>query len=335
MIKTKEVMKMQKINWIHFSDLHLGNDSAVDTCLMRRKLPQYIADLNQTFDYAFCTGDVKEWNKDYLKASDYLRSLCTSSKTTLDHLFIVPGNHDVDIGGADRAEVISRLTNWQTDDYKSNVGTISETDLALLRSGEEKFLSFIYDLFGKERAARYKQLHFVVSTEHFNIVHLDSTITYGKSHDRDFIVGTRALMDTLDACDESKPTIILTHYSYDFLAQDERNQVETLLSSYNVQLWFAGHEHENLIRWQRGKFLECQCGNLALQKGARSCFLTGELDLDTGDGKISVHVWYEGKGWEEYPFARVGSEDDRVFPFQLRLPGDRSTASKPLEIFVV
>lgn len=147
---------MQKINWIHFSDLHLGNDSAVDTCLMRRKLPQYIADLNQTFDYAFCTGDVKEWNKDYLKASDYLRSLCTSSKTTLDHLFIVPGNHDVDIGGADRAEVISRLTNWQTDDYKSNVGTISETDLALLRSGEEKFLSFIYDLFGKERAARYK-----------------------------------------------------------------------------------------------------------------------------------------------------------------------------------
>ena len=114
---------------------------------MRRKLPQYIAGLNQTFDYAFCTGDVKEWNTDYLKAADYLRSLCTSSKTTLDHLFIVPGNHDVDIGG----------------------------------------------------------------------------------DDRDFIVGTRALMDTLDACDESKPTIILTHYSFDFLAQDERNQVETLV----------------------------------------------------------------------------------------------------------
>lgn len=224
------------------------------------------------------------------------------------------------------------LTNWQTDDYKSNVGTISETDLALLRSGEDKFLSFIDDLFGIDRADEYKKLHFVISTEHFNIVHLDSTLTYGKGHDRDFIVGTRALMDTLDACDESKPTIILTHYSYDFLAQDERNQVETLLSSYNVQLWFAGHEHENLIRWQRGKFLECQCGNLALQKGARSCFLTGELDLDTGDGRISVHAWYEGKGWEEYPFARVGSEDDCIFPFQLRLPGDRRIAGVSAEL---
>lgn len=323
---------MQKIRWIHFSDLHLGNDSAVDTCLMRRKLPQYIAGLNQTFDYAFCTGDVKEWNTDYLNAADYLRTVCSASKTPLDHLFIVPGNHDVDISGDDRAEVINRLTNWQTDDYKSNVGTISETDIALLKSGEEQFLSFIDDLFGPDRADQCEQSHFVISTKHFNIIHLDTTITYGKGHDRDFVVGTHALMDALDACDASKPTIILTHYSFDFLAQDERNQVETLLSTYNVQLWFAGHEHENLIRWQRGKFLECQCGNLALQKGARSCFLTGELDLDTGDGRIIVHAWYEGKGWEEYPFARVGSEDDRVFPFQLRLPGDGRVAGISAEL---
>lgn len=243
---------MQKIRWIHFSDLHLGNDSAVDTRLMRKKLPQYIAALNRTFDYAFCTGDVKEWNTEYLNAADYLRLLCTSSKTPLEYLFIVPGNHDVDIGGNARAEVISRLTSWQTDDYKSNVGTISGTDLALLRSGEEKFLSFICELLGSERAAQYAQSHFVISTEHFNILHLDSTITYGKEHNRDLIIGTRALIDALDTCDEAKPTIILTHYSFDFLAQDERNQVETLLSSYNVQLWFAGHEHENLIRWQRG-----------------------------------------------------------------------------------
>lgn len=323
---------MQKIKWIHFSDLHLGNDMAVDTRLMRRKLPQYIAGLNQTFDYAFCTGDVKEWNTGYSEAPDYLRSLCISSKTPMDHLFIVPGNHDVNIDRDDRTEVIRRLTNWQTDDYKSNVGIISETDLSILKSGEEKFISFISDLLGPERADKYEQLHFVIATEHFNIVHLDSTITYGKGHERDFIVGMCALMDVLDACDASKPIIILTHYSFDFLSQDERNQVETLLAFYNVQLWFAGHEHENLIRWQREKFLECQSGNLALQKGARSCFLEGDLDLDTGDGMIRVHAWYEGKGWEEYPFARVGSEDDRIFPFQLRLPGDKRATGVSVEL---
>lgn len=90
------------------------------------------------------------------------------SKTPLDHLFIVPGNHDVDISGDDRAEAINRLTNWQTDDYKSNVGTISETDIALLRSGEEQFLSFIDDLFGPDRADQYEQSHFVISSQTAN-----------------------------------------------------------------------------------------------------------------------------------------------------------------------
>jgi len=139
-------------------------------------------------------------------------------------------------------------------------------------------------------------------------------------------------MDALDECDETKPTVILTHYSFDFLNQDERNEVENLLSSYHVQLWLAGHEHENLIRLQRDKFIECQCGNLGLQKGARSCFLTGELDLDTGDGEITVHAWYEGKNWEVYPFARFDSEEDRIYPFRLRLPGDRGLSRDAVKV---
>ena len=53
---------MGRIRWIHFSDLHLGNDKATETRLMRRELPEYIAGLNRNFDYAFCTGDIKEWN---------------------------------------------------------------------------------------------------------------------------------------------------------------------------------------------------------------------------------------------------------------------------------
>ncbi len=54
-----------RVRWIHFSDLHLGNDKATETRLMRRELPEYIAGLNRNFDYAFCTGDIKEWNGYY------------------------------------------------------------------------------------------------------------------------------------------------------------------------------------------------------------------------------------------------------------------------------
>ena len=317
-----------KIRWIHFSDLHLGNDSAVDTRLMRRKLPEYISRLNQEFNYAFCSGDVKEWNADYKTASDYILKLCTAAHTPLDHLFIVPGNHDVDRGGRARTRLINRLTDWKTDYYRSNAGFITDADYALLKSGQGVFRSFISALFGADRAEKYSAPHFIITTEHLNVLHLDTTLTYGNGHERDFVIGTQALMNTLDQRDVNKPTIILTHYSFDFLGQSERDQMETILNEYNVRLWIAGHEHENLIRWQREKFIECQCGNLALQKGARSCFLTGELDLKTGYGVIVVHAWYEGKNWEVYPFARNGSEDDRVFPFQLTLPGE----SRPYDV---
>ena len=323
---------MTKIRWIHFSDLHLGNDGAVDTHLMRKKLPAYIAGLNKTFDYAFCSGDIKEWNSDYSKAPGYLLSLCEASHTPLDHLFIVPGNHDVKIGGDDRIELIAKLTKWESDYYQSSVGLISDADLSILKSGQADFQIFISDFLGSDRAENYNAQHFTITTEHLNILHLDTTLTYGTGHYRDYVIGTRALVDALDKCDPSKPTVILTHYSYDFLAQSERNQVETILNTYNVQLWFAGHEHENLIRRQREKFIECQCGNLVLQKGARSCFLTGELDMDTGDGVITVHAWYEGKNWERYPFARNGSEDDRYFPFQLRLHGEKRAIGESLEL---
>lgn len=308
-----------KIRWIHLSDLHLGNDRAVDTRLMRNRLPEYIARLNCKYDYVFCSGDIKEWNSNFTSAPNYIRQICNASCTSLDHLFIVPGNHDVNIGGDDRTELIKRITDWNKDYYKSNNGYISSQDYSLLKFGQSSFRSFIAELLDEDRAEKYLDPHFLISTEHLNVLHLDTTITYGKGHDRDLVVGTQALMDTLDKRDPKKPTIILTHYSFDFLSMSERDQLETILDEYNIQLWFAGHEHENLVRWQRGKFVECQCGNLALQKGARSCFLTGELDLDTGEGLITVHAWYEGKNWEVYPFVRNGSENDRIFPFKLKL----------------
>lgn len=149
---------MNKIRWIHFSDLHLENDAAVDTRLMRRKLPGYIAGLNQTFDYAFCSGDVKEWNSNYNSAPDYLCKICSATHTPLDHLFIVPGNHDVEIGGNARTELIKRLTDWNTDYYRSSDGFISEADYALLKSGQTAFHTFIRDLLGEDRDYTHKTI---------------------------------------------------------------------------------------------------------------------------------------------------------------------------------
>lgn len=335
-VRGKEHPNLQKIRWIHFSDLHLGDDEAVDTRLMRRNLPAYIASLNISFDYAFCTGDVKEWSSDFSNSADFLNKILIASRTPVDRFFIVPGNHDVDIDtprSNDREELISKITDWNSNYYQSSRGVISSDDLALIREGEEGFIAFIDNFFDSDRAEQYrKSPHFVIQTSDFNILHVDTALTYSKRHKTDMLVGTRLLMDALDNCDPMKPTIFLTHYPFSALEMQERNEVEALLDNYHVQLWLAGHEHENQIHFQREKFLEVQSGNVAFQNGAKACFLVGEYDPETGEGSISVHAWYPSKGWESYPFARTGTDDNGRFPFALRLLGDNRAADVSIEL---
>ena len=248
---------MAIIRWLHLSDLHLGSSKTTETSMMRQNLLPYIDQLGQPFQYIFLTGDIKEWNSAYTDdMSAYLQALCAHANTPMQRLFLVPGNHDVDTSNTKRTECITRLTDWRCQDYDSKVGLISPEDLSLLQSGHENFLNFVEGLLGGNRRKAYTQPHFVITTDEINVLHADSTLTYLPTKERELILGSHCLMEALAQCDRQKPTILLTHYSFDYLTQQERNEVAFLLQNYDVQLWLAGHEHENLIRWQREKFLE-------------------------------------------------------------------------------
>ena len=310
---------MRKVRWIHISDLHINNNSEVETRLMRMKLPIYIQNLGQQFDYIFCSGDLKDWDGSYTEDMyNYFLQICDAAKVDLDNLFIVPGNHDVDISDPKRNEIISKITDYNSKYYDPAIGSFKSEDLSVLQSGEKEYLTFIEKLLGSHRIKKAHLVHLIESRKDLNILLVDSTLSYGKDRVRDFVIGTQYLLDALEKCDLSKPTILLTHYSFDFLSQDERSEVELLISTFNVDLWLAGHEHENLIRVQRDKFIECQSGNVSYQYGTTSCFLVGEIDLDSGTGIIRAHAWYKSKGWGVFPHVRIGTNDDATYPFKLR-----------------
>lgn len=153
-------------------------------------------------------------------------------------------------------------------------------------------------------------LHFCVKTEHFNIVHLDSVLAYTKQKQRDLIVGTEQLMKVFDETDPTKTTIILTHYSYDFLNKSEQKLVLKLMEKYNVQLWLAGHEHDRLLRKQMDYFYEFQCGNLIHENGeTRSCVAVGVFDTEKHNGSIQAWYWDSPNGWTVD--AYISREKDR------------------------
>ena len=294
---------MSKTKWLHISDLHM-NKRGVDNRRMRQKLLEYLRENDIQCQYVFITGDLR-----YAPGGDFdsttvsfLKELCDSVGVKLENLFIVPGNHDVERDDAVRTQAIDAVCG---DDgyYDARTGVIQNADIQGLKAGRAGWYSVIEKLYADfpERVRMYESpelLHFCVKTEHFNIIHLDSVIAYTKQRQRDLIVGTEPLLDVFSETDPMKTTIILTHYSYDFLDKSEQKVALNLMTDYNVQLWLAGHEHDELLRKQRDYFYEFQCGNLIHESGeTRSCVAVGEFDTEQHNGSVQVFYWDSPNGW--------------------------------------
>ena len=331
---------MGKIRWLHFSDLHL-NEKGVETRRLRNKLPEYLESLNICCDYAFFTGDIRyaPSGKFLEDSAERIQSICNAVHVPIDRLFVVPGNHDINRVATGRTEAVCRIYNATGQGapgyYQPMNGQIKIEDLACIANGQTDYVKLINKLYSgvPNRAKLYgvaESPHFTITTNDLNIVHLDSTITYSAKQTRDFIVGTELLMDALEQTDTAKPTILLTHYSFDYLHRNEQTQVFSILQDYYVQLWLAGHEHNHLCRYQWNYFHEFQCGNLILESEARSCVLIGSLDLVTGVGDVCVHAWFPQQGWTKYPFVRTGTCNNDIYPFKLVLhPARTCTIQSP------
>lgn len=170
------------IRWLHISDLHLG-DEDLSSLRMRKKLIKFIREEGGHIDYVFLTGDILTANKSGVftpEMSEYILDICRACDITPNRLFIVAGNHDVNRDAAGRDDVIKQsLLAW--DAYDPRHGVIAEEDLKTISSGQESFRQFLSQLYSEERVHLYKNTafpHFVVETEDFNIVHVDTTVSY-------------------------------------------------------------------------------------------------------------------------------------------------------------
>lgn len=281
----------------------------MSTEMLRDELPLYLREKGLKCDYVFCTGDIRTANMTENEFTDgmaeYIRSLCDAVGVPIERLFIVPGNHDINIYATGRTEAIKRVMFDRIGYYKSDVGTIEACDMAAMMAGEEEFVSFLSKIYPPDRAALYGNPlapHFCVETVDFNVLHVDSTLSYCQGQDQyNFIVGTEALYNVVRKINPSKPTVLLAHYPLFVLLQDERNRVSTMLQKNGVRLWLAGHEHEQVL--QKIHYLDSlQAGELRLEDDAKASLLIGEYDDRSGLCSITAHAWYP-EGWAQYPLV--------------------------------
>ena len=313
---------MSRIRWIHFSDLHL-NLTGTEIKRLRKNLLWYLDTVVGKIDYAFFTGDIRHApSGDFpSNAGKEIENICNAIGLPEKRLFIVPGNHDVDRNCPEKNKVINRILSGENR-YKSEDGIILEKDIVCLCKAKESFYKFVDGVDSKwiykEQLTDTRNPHFLIITDDFNVIHIDSTLFYSEQHQRDFVVGTYRIQELLEEADANKMTIIMSHYSFDFIEENERRELIALFNDHNVAMWLAGHEHNLLARIQHDLFYEFQAGNLYLEDGARTCFLVGELDTDSGQGVVESHAWFSQGGWAVYPFFSLNGSDCSKYKFNCK-----------------
>lgn len=304
---------MSILRWIHISDLH-WNRVGTQTDLMRRKLPGYLSQIAQDrkIDYIFFTGDIRyaplKTYSDEIAA--YFAGLCDATNISSDKLFVVPGNHDVNRGNKKRLEAIAKVEAT----YLDADGVIDKEVMRGLKSGRDRYNELMKKILVPsyyEHHVANDELHYVITTEHVNIVHIDSTITYSQAKQQDFFIGSYELKKALDKCDPVKPTIILSHYPFDCFNAIERDTIMKILHMYNVQLWLAGHEHHFIAEKIRDYLFAARSGNQNKERNTTPSFIEGVLDTDLGVGYFMAHYWIHNRGWAVYPLL-LDPPDDEV-----------------------
>jgi len=299
--------------------------------MLRDEFLKFLRQKDIRCNYVFCTGDIRVWNKPFPdEAADYLKSLCDAVSCDISRLFIVPGNHDVNRSSEGRDEAIAHVMFQRNGYYEPAKGVIEDEELRKIYNGQADFRAFLGKIFDTERMSYYEEPlapHFSIETPDFNILHVDSTLSYrGGQEVNDLVIGTKLLQNALKSTNPSKPTILLTHYSFTSLLQDEKKYVSELLYGSGVCLWLAGHEHDHNL--QPVKYLySVQAGELRYEDKAHATVLIGNFDTNTYHGYISAYTWFP-EGWAEYPIVwhndaiSNGDAGDDKFTFELRLSGN-------------
>lgn len=312
------------IRWLHISDLHFNGADDLSTDFLRDELPKFLK--GKHIDYIFCTGDIREGRTGVFpdEAAEYLKELCASASVDTSRLFVVPGNHDINRNSPGRDEAIERVMFQRNGYYKADNGNIHDEDFQAIHGGQEDFRAFLGKIFDAERLKYYEnplKPHFNIETPDFNILHVDTTLVQRSDQEAtDLIVGSRTLYAACKTLNQDKPTILLTHFPFTCLLQDEKKYVSEILYRCGIRLWLAGHEHDH--NCQPLKYLySVQAGVLRTETNAQSTVLIGNYDPVTLQGYISAYTWFP-EGWAEYPILWHDFAEENKFPFALRLPKD-------------
>ena len=250
---TPNKQERQCFKWLHLSDLQFKSDAKDAYLSLLRDIEQYASDL----DFIFVTGDIafSGENSQYENAIGFFHKLIDITKVSEEHLFIVPGNHD-----------IQRNLIQPGQDYKSKVtygqykSLIEGTPSIVF----ENFYRFSEALSGieRERIANgkpYYRTDIMLNGATVTVIGLISAGFSLSYSERDSIVlDERSVIEAYSDVNNSNIVITLLHHPVIFFNQKNAKTISQIISKHSTFV-LHGHSHDNelgsLQRYTQGNHL--------------------------------------------------------------------------------
>ncbi|RFB33530.1 metallophosphoesterase [Bacillus sp. RC] len=234
-----------EFNFLQISDIHFQIEN-FQSRRLRGKLLNKLSELHQekSYDFVILTGDISHQGKGFTEnQTKFLLKILETLDLTVDDLFLVPGNHDIN-----REEERSKLINEINKDNNPSDALDSymenEVERSVLLKSFEAFQTFYTSLFNKSYPL--EELHFAIEREKCNLILLNTCIIADKSAEEGtLLIGKQKLLDTLEDFnfENGKVNIAIGHHSLECLKSDEKQTLETLLDDFGIDMYFAGHVH--------------------------------------------------------------------------------------------
>lgn len=238
------------IRWLHISDFHFQHESYdrdVVTQAFVASLPNLIA-RHGKIDLIFATGDIANFGRaaEYETATAFFNQILAATHVPKNHLFVIPGNHDIDRKkGKGLARTIR--TGEEANEY------FDPTDpLPHLETRQSAFGAWFDSYFQGIRSFPLNTscaLPERVSIDGRVIEILAANTAIFCIDDNDHAklwLGKRSVDAAIAASASADLKIALLHHPFDWLASGEATVVRTAIRDY-ADVILTGHLHENNV----------------------------------------------------------------------------------------
>ena len=319
---------MRPVSWLHISDLHLreGSEWAQDVVLaeMRRNIELQRND-GATFDFILVTGDIAFSGKEaeYALAEQFFKDLESTSGVQRDHIFSVPGNHDIDRSQQKMAFRGTRsslhdqisIDNFLTD--KSELEGILKRQHAY-RNFQKSFFADQSRQYTADGLAYISRLQ--IDDVSLAIVGLDSSWLSegGESDYGKLLVGEMQVMNAMNFVLESDdvPHVVIAIAHHPFHVLQEFDLLSIRPHVENVAHFFHhGHLHRAATRMAGHQVTQCLTVAAGASYTTRHDFNAYSLiTLDLMCARRSVESFFYDPNVSKYSLT----ENQKVFPIEIK-----------------